>query len=106
MVIAGIAYSELSTATKAKVNELLKAHPEYAHWKERFAGEGAGMDLDTFVFLRASTWPDEIRRHHSSYDHPLWHYIDYPLRPPIFAMERRSLLTTTLFSGFSSRKRC
>jgi hypothetical protein len=37
--------------------------------------------------MKASTWPDEIRRRHNHYDHPHWHYIDYPLRPPSFPME-------------------
>ena len=37
--------------------------------------------------MRASTWPDEIRRHVKRYDHPHWHYIDYPLKPPTFAFE-------------------
>src|SRR4051812_14236163 len=81
MVIAGIAYKELSPETKAKVNALLKAHPDYSKWTNAFKGAEAGMDLETYVFLRASTWPDEIRRKHNDYDHPQWHYIDYPLRP-------------------------
>lgn len=87
MVIAGIAYKELTPETKSKVSALLTSHPDYATWTNAFKGEEAGMDLDTYVFLRASTWPDEIRRKHSDYDHPLWHYIDYPLRPKKFKME-------------------
>jgi hypothetical protein len=86
MVIAGIAYKELSIGTKEKVNALLKAHPDYQKWAKSFTAEGA-IDLETFVFLRASTWPDEIRRKHNDYDHPQWHYIDYPLRPPNFDFE-------------------
>jgi hypothetical protein len=45
------------------------------------------LDLSAFIFMRASTWPDEIRRHVIRYDHPHWHYIDYPLKPPTFAFE-------------------
>ena len=87
MVIAGIAYKELSPETKSKVNAALKAHPDYQKWTNTFAGDMAGMDMETYVFLRASTWPDEIRRKSSTYDHPKWHYIDYPLRAPKFAMQ-------------------
>jgi hypothetical protein len=88
MVIAGIAYKELSPTTKTKVDALLKAHPDYAKWTNSFSGESAaGMDSATFVFLRASTWPDEIRRKSNPFDHPQWHYIDYPLRAPKFKME-------------------
>lgn len=87
MVIAGIAYKELSPEVKTKVGLLLKSHPEYSKWTNTFAGEMAGMDIETYVFLRASTWPDEIRRKQNSYDHAQWHYIDYPLRAPKFKME-------------------
>lgn len=87
MVIAGIAYKELSPQTKSKVSALLKAHPDYVKWTNSFNADVAGMDLETYVFLRASTWPDEIRRKHNDYDHPQWHYIDYPLRPKKFKME-------------------
>jgi hypothetical protein len=37
--------------------------------------------------MRASTWPDEIRRRSKHYDHPHWHYIDYALKPPTFVFE-------------------
>jgi hypothetical protein len=87
MVIAAIAFKELSPEAKTKVNALLKSHPDYSKWTNSFAGDFAGMDMETYVFLRASTWPDEIRRKKNSYDHPQWHYIDYPLRAPKFAME-------------------
>ena len=39
------------------------------------------------MFLRAATWPDEVRRPGGDYDHPRWHYINYPLRPPKFREE-------------------
>jgi hypothetical protein len=87
MVIAAAAYRELSPATKATVNLILKSHPDYEKWAENFAGEKAGMDLGQFVFMQASRWPDEIRRKHSKYDHPHWHFIDYPLNAPRFAVE-------------------
>ena len=32
-------------------------------------------------------WPDEIRRRGNPYDHPKWHYVDYPLKPPKFPVE-------------------
>ncbi len=84
MVIAAEAWKELPPGTKTKVSELLKAHPDYAKWKESFSGTGS---LEEFVFMRASTWPDEIRRHGNKWDRPHWHYVDYPLRPPQFPME-------------------
>ena len=35
-VIAAEAYRQLSPALKAKVNEILKAHPDHEKWKESF----------------------------------------------------------------------
>jgi hypothetical protein len=87
MVIAAEAWNELPPAVKARATELLKSHPEYQKWADSFHGEARGLDLDEFVFLRASVWPDEIRRHGKQYDHSHWHYINYPLRPPSFSME-------------------
>ena len=43
----------------------------------------AGMseqDQDRFLFMLAARWPDDIRGD-SAFDHPLWHYIDYPYKP-------------------------
>jgi hypothetical protein len=87
MVIAAEAYRQLSPGLKEKVAEVLKAHPEYDRWIEEFRPDNPGLDVGTFVFMKASTWPDEIRRRHNEYDHPHWHYIDYPLRPTTFPME-------------------
>src|SRR2546421_4401374 len=85
MVIAAEAYRELPTRFKKRAIELLKSHPDYEKWEKAFAAGPGNLDLDTYVFLRSSTWPDEIRRHGSEYDHPRWHYINYPLEGPAFA---------------------
>jgi hypothetical protein len=44
------------------VTEILKSHPDYEKWKDSFASESANLDLPTFIFIRSSTWADEIRR--------------------------------------------
>jgi hypothetical protein len=87
MVVAAEAHRQLSRTLKARVCEILKSHPEYDHWVESFRPGNPGLDLNTFVFLKASSWPDEIHGRHNHYDHPHWHYADYPLRPPSFRME-------------------
>ena len=75
-VIAAGAYRQLSPSLQRKVTEILKAHPDYEKWKESFTGDSANLDLPLFIFMRSSTWPDEIRRRGNQYDHPHWHYID------------------------------
>jgi S1/P1 Nuclease len=90
MIIAAEAYRNLSPALQARVTEILKAHPDYAKWETPYAKYGDSIDFATSIFMRASTWPDEIRRGGGAdkqYDHPHWHYVDYPLTPPAFPME-------------------
>ena len=86
-VIAAEAYRQLSPELKAKVTDILKAHPDYGKWTNSFSQESTNLDLATFVFMRCSTWADEIRGNDNPYDHPHWHYTNYPLRPPSYPME-------------------
>jgi hypothetical protein len=83
-VIAAEAYRELEPAMQKKVDLVLKAHPQYEKWKASASGDTGTMDIGMQIFMRASTWPDEIRRRESEYNHPKWHFIDYPLKPSRF----------------------
>jgi len=85
-LIAAGAYQQLSPQLKAQVFEVLKAHPDFAKWTNAYR-PNANFDLAAYVFMRSSTWPDEIRRRGNLYDHPNWHFIDYPLKPPAFPFE-------------------
>jgi hypothetical protein len=105
MTIAAIAYRALSDSQKQAVTELLKHHPAYATWKKRYPTNESGLDLDTFIFMRASTWPDEIRRRGNPYDHPEWHYIDYPLEPPAFPDKPSPFPTNDILYGISQSEK-
>ena len=85
-VIAAEAYRALSPALQKKVVQVLAAHPRYATWKEAAGGDTRSDEFGIEIFMRASTWADEIRRHESQYNHPRWHFIDYPLKPPKFPL--------------------
>jgi len=80
-VIAAEAYRQLSPGLKKKVTEILKAHPDYETWEKSFTSDSANLDLPTFIFMRSSTWADEIRRRKSPYNHPKWHFVDCPCGP-------------------------
>jgi len=56
-------------------------------WEKSFTSESPNLDLPTFIFMRSSTWADEIRRRKSPHNRPKWHYVDYPLKPPKFPVE-------------------
>jgi hypothetical protein len=86
LVIAAEAFRQLSPELKAQAVEVLKVHPDYAKWVKAYH-PNPNFDLATYVFMRRSTWPDDIRRSGSLHDHPNWHFIDYPLRPLAFPLE-------------------
>jgi hypothetical protein len=86
MLIAAEAFRQLPPELKAQAIEVLKAHPDYQQWVAAYH-PNPNYDLASYVFMRSSTWPDEIRRSGNAYDHPDWHFIDYPLRPPSFPIE-------------------
>jgi len=41
----------------------------------------SAQDQERYLFMLAARWPDDIRGD-SAFDHPMWHYIDYPYKPP------------------------
>lgn len=81
-IIATLAYRQLSPKTRAAVFEVLQSHPDYIDWKiawEKLPNNT--IDLELYTFLRASVWPDQIKRKGNDYDHPQWHYVDYSYSP-------------------------
>jgi len=87
MVTGAIAYDELqkgSPATLARVIAILRQHPQYeSRWKPQITSMTAGMsqqDQERFLFMLAARWPDDVRGD-KAFDHPMWHYIDYPYKP-------------------------
>jgi len=98
-VIAAEVYRQLSPDLQKKVTEILKAHPDYEKWEKSFTSESANLDLPTFIFMRSSTWLDEICRRKSPYNHPKWHYVDYPLKPTKFPIEPGPDLTDDILYG-------
>lgn len=81
MTVAAIAYHHLDPAVKSKVDDLLKSHPSYNTWQSDFNAAQGSVPLDEYIFERAATWPDKIRRTGDPFDHPNWHFIDYPVGP-------------------------
>ena len=82
MVVAEIAYDNLSPKTKAAVNALLLQHRDYGLWMSKMP---AGYtDKPRWAFLKAATWPDDIRK--TPDDRPVWHYIDLPVAAPGYVL--------------------
>ena len=98
MLIAAEAFRLLSPELQAQAIEVLKAHPDYGEWVKSYHPNPTISEA-AYVFMRASMWPDEIRGSGSVYDHPEWHFIDYPLRPPSFPFEADQRPTNNVLFG-------
>jgi len=98
-IVAYIAYQRLTPATRARVDALLKKHPDYAQFAKGAPEDPALRARD--VFMVASVWPDTIRGDPRFWDdtradahptpaiagfpdmkrHTTWHYYDTPYAP-------------------------
>ncbi|HEY7310183.1 MAG TPA: S1/P1 nuclease [Gemmataceae bacterium] len=81
MVTARLAWKKLTDKQRTRTVKVLENHPHYDEFLA--ADRPDGFAEDEWVFLRAATWPDWVRNHHTSdFHHGAWHYINYPFVPP------------------------
>ena len=106
MMIAAVAYEQLTPTTQARVAQLLRLNPDYPMWVARTPRE----ERDELAFVIAATWADNIKKepgyvndgerpsgpdsarnigYEDHLQHRYWHYIDLPfsqdhtsLKPP------------------------
>jgi S1/P1 Nuclease len=98
MMVAAVAYDELTPAAHAKVTRLLQLNPDYPRWISR----ANGAERDKIAFVMAATWADAIKSERGYQNdgerpsgpdasrnvgygdrlqHRYWHYIDIPFSP-------------------------
>ncbi len=80
MIIASIAYNQLTDENKEKLTELLKYHPDFAKWNSIYNRDDIKVDKGEYLFMRASIWPDEIRGSGNAFNNPKWHGVNYKIR--------------------------
>jgi hypothetical protein len=81
MVVAKLAWLQLTPEQRATAAKFLKAHPHYDEFLSAERPEVA--DADEWAFMRASYWPDWARNHHAEeFNHPEWHYFTAAFVPP------------------------
>jgi hypothetical protein len=79
MVVARLAWNQLPADQRAKVVAILKKHPHYTEYLA--ARKPDAFTEDEWVFMRAASWADWVRGK-QDFDHPPWHYVNYPVVPP------------------------
>ncbi|HVO99118.1 MAG TPA: S1/P1 nuclease [Bryobacteraceae bacterium] len=107
-LIAAIAYDRLNPKTRARVDELIRRHPDY----EKLFLQGAPTEPKArarAAFIAASVWADQIKGDPRFYDetrpnasptpllpgfpdmarHTVWHYYDTPYAPDGAAIEQQ-----------------
>ena len=78
MVTARLAWRQLTPQQRDQIVAILKKHPHYEEYLA--AHRPDGFSEDEWVFMRATTWADWVRGR-QQFDHPTWHYINYPIVP-------------------------
>ncbi len=98
-IIAAIAYDRLTPQVRARVDDLLRKHPDYSRFEQNTSEDPA--QRARAVFLAASVWPDNIKGDPRFWDdtrtdakptellpgfpdmkrHTNWHYYDTPYAP-------------------------
>jgi hypothetical protein len=100
MIVASVAYDQLTPSVRQKVSTLLKLHPKYQQWVARVSPD----KRDRMALLKASLWADDIKKPDSGFirdgvhngnrpsspdaarnigyadnlQHKYWHFIDRP----------------------------
>lgn len=64
--VAGVAYERLTPAARAKVDALIRSHPDYQSWLATAPADEAGRARH--AFMQASYWPDTIKGDVRFYD--------------------------------------
>lgn len=80
MVVARLAWKELSAGERAKVLEFLAKHPHYEEYLKKDRPDN--IPEEEWVFMRAATWADWVRggpAERRKYNQPTWHYVNLPL---------------------------
>jgi hypothetical protein len=75
MVVARLAWNELTADERTKVIAILKKHPHFDEFLK--AHRPANIPEDEWVFLRAATWSDWVRPpnpHSGQFHHAPWHF--------------------------------
>jgi len=103
MMVAFIAYRQLTPAARARADALLKLNPSFKRWSAMIPQGVSTADRNLAIFMIAATWPDQIKSDDTFRDdgtrdgnvaggasssqnigfsdklrHKYWHFVDIP----------------------------
>lgn len=113
-IVAEIAYGRLHPQARVRVDETIRRHPDFEMFIKDAPADPAA--LARYAFVRAASWPDQIRSDVRFYDethtdmqptpllpgfpdmmrHPTWHYYDIPISgdgTPVMQQQPPHLMT-------------
>jgi hypothetical protein len=113
-IVAQIAYERLTPFARARVDELIRRHPDFQTFSHPSPAEP--VTVSQYAFVRAASWPDQILSDSRFYDetraeaqptpilpgfpdmmrHRTWHYRDIPISgdgTPILEQQPPHLMT-------------
>ena len=61
MAVAYVAWQHLTPAMRARVTQLIKLNPLYSQWDGLIPASAVGAQRNMYLFMIASTWPDQIK---------------------------------------------
>jgi S1/P1 Nuclease len=86
--VAAIAYNQLTSTQKERINAILRNHPFYEEfWLPEYKAahiKPSEMSFEEYAFIRAAGWPDDVRgdEFKDEYHNGTWHYVNFPTTPP------------------------
>lgn len=100
MIIAAIAFQDLTPEQRQQAVAILSSHPEFPRWVQ--IADSGPMDHGLVAFMGAAKWPDEIKRTSNPWNHEPWHYVDYPVSPPDFVFGASPYPDNDIIKGLTS----
>jgi hypothetical protein len=85
--VAGLAYKRLTKKARARLDALIRAHPDYARLTEGGPSDKKGRAR--YAFMQAAYWPDTIKGDLRFYDEAKQDAVPTPIQPGFADMKQR-----------------
>lgn len=103
MVVARLAWNELTAQERAKVIKILESHEHYGELLKK--DRPPNIPEDEWVFMRAAVWADLVRSaKYKKFHEPNWHFINHPFVVPGSAAESKEPKAENVVAAINMNK--